>query len=122
MTLDLAPSIAQLEARLAPEGRHHALLLLEEAMLNAFRHGHPSRIYVRLHVEASVGSPVLILEVSDDGAGFAPELAGKGLGLSALRDELEHAGGRLDVHSRSGHGTRVTLRLPLVDVAPERSA
>ncbi|MNX11369.1 Redox sensor histidine kinase response regulator DevS [compost metagenome] len=122
VTLDLAPSIAQLEARLAPEGRHHALLLLEEAMLNAFRHGHPSRIYVRLHVEASVGSPVLILEVSDDGAGFAPELAGKGLGLSALRDELEHAGGRLDVHSRSGHGTRVTLRLPLVDVAPERSA
>jgi len=120
--LDLAPSVAEAEARLAAEGRHHAILLLEEALLNAFRHGHPSRIHVRLHVEPSASAPALILEVQDDGAGFASEPAGKGLGLSALRDELERAGGRLDVHSRPGDGTRVTLRLPLADAVPERLA
>ncbi|RYE01469.1 MAG: sensor histidine kinase [Sphingobacteriales bacterium] len=38
-----------------------------------------------------------------------------GLGLSIVRDIVEAHGGRLELHSREGAGTRVVLRLPLCD-------
>lgn len=104
------------EERLPSALRGQGLLLLEEALINAFRHGQPSRIRVRLapigdHDESA--PPGLCLTVEDDGVGFNPDRLARGLGLSALRQELERAGGRIDVASRLGHGTRLTVQLPL---------
>lgn len=120
--LDLAPSVSECEGQLDPEGRRQAILLLEEALLNAFQHGRPGRIHVALRVEAAGESTSLILEVVDDGTGFETEPGGKGLGLNALRDELERAGGRFEVESRPRQGTRVTIRLPLMGHMAERHA
>jgi len=39
-------------------------------------------------------------------------LAGHGLGLSAVRSAVEHLGGRIQLATESGTGTRLTLRLP----------
>jgi cell cycle sensor histidine kinase DivJ len=39
--------------------------------------------------------------------------AGTGLGLSIVKGLLALHGGRLDIESRLGQGTRITIRLPL---------
>ncbi len=56
------------------------------------------------------------LVVEDDGAGFAPENAGKGrLGLVGMRERVELAGGTLTVESTPGGGTTLVVEVPLQD-------
>lgn len=50
---------------------------------------------------------------ADDTLGRAK---GAGLGLSITRDIVDAAGGRIDVQSELGHGTSITVFLPLGDV------
>jgi nitrogen fixation/metabolism regulation signal transduction histidine kinase len=82
----------------------------------------------RITVRASLGC----LEVSDDGAGIAPDLlprifeprfstttSGSGLGLPIVRRLVESWGGAVEVDSAEGAGTRVTVRLP---PSPARAA
>jgi signal transduction histidine kinase len=91
--------------------RQHALAIVQEALVNAHRHGHTRRAAVRLK---TVGKDTTI-EVSDDGIGFEPEavLHGDGrYGLTIMEERAQMAGGRLDLDSAPGNGTRVTVRLP----------
>jgi hemerythrin-like metal-binding protein len=78
----------------------------------------------------------LTLEVSDDGAGMAPEVlerifdpffttkfTGRGLGLSAVQGILRAHGGGIQVESSEGEGTRFKLVLPaLATPEPEAGA
>jgi chemosensory pili system protein ChpA (sensor histidine kinase/response regulator) len=41
------------------------------------------------------------------------EIAGRGVGLDVVRTEVDALGGRIDVSSKSGEGTRFTIHLPL---------
>lgn len=43
----------------------------------------------------------------------ADALAGRGIGIDAVRDTVARLGGELELRSASGHGTTFTLRLPL---------
>ena len=53
----------------------------------------------------------MLVEIVDDGGGGAePE---SGTGLRGLADRIEALGGRLEVDSPPGAGTRVSARLPL---------
>ncbi|MDP9309149.1 MAG: hypothetical protein M3P15_12700, partial [Actinomycetota bacterium] len=45
--------------------------------------------------------------VSDDGAGFDPVLAGKGIGFVDMRDRVAAVGGQLEISSAPGEGTTV---------------
>ncbi|MEF7612576.1 response regulator [Aquincola sp. MAHUQ-54] len=82
------------------------------------------------------GRPAVNLCVQDDGAGIPADIlprvvepffttrergAGSGLGLSQVHGFCVQAGGRLDIDSTVGAGTRVCMRLPAVppaDAAP----
>ncbi len=81
----------------------------QEAVRNAQRHAHPSRIMV------SVTRPNggIRLDVVDDGVGFdsGRRPAEGHLGLRGLRDLVRDAGGSLRVESTPGAGTRVTLEV-----------
>jgi two-component system sensor histidine kinase UhpB len=79
----------------------------QEALSNAARHADPSRIDVRLRRE---GEEVL-LEVVDDGSGFAFAEAEKGLGLAGMRERSLLVDGELSIESRPGNGTTVRLRV-----------
>jgi signal transduction histidine kinase len=99
------PSVA-----LSAQTRHNLLLAVKEALNNAVRHAGATQIRLRMH---AVGS-ALQVEVEDDGHGFNPGLARRGShGLANIRSRLEAAGGNAKIHSEVGHGTRVSLMLPL---------
>lgn len=88
----------------------------QEALTNVIRHSGASSASVRLAVD----DHTLTLEVSDDGTGPGPGRAG-GLGLVHMRERAEEIGGTLTVVPRPnpGHGTCVSMRLPLTDVMTE---
>lgn len=72
-----------------------------------------------------------VIEVVDSGAGMSPEFirtklfkpfhssksGGFGIGAFEARELIRSMGGRLDVESREGLGTRFTIRLPLNETA-----
>jgi signal transduction histidine kinase len=88
----------------------------QEALHNALRHAGASGVRVALakaqsKAESRAGRRV-VLEVSDDGHGFAPGTTSGGLGLASMRERAAAAGGVLTV--RSGQeGTVVRMTVPV---------
>lgn len=80
-----------------------------EALGNAARHAAASQVTLRL----SSDDTRVVLEVVDDGVGFAVDGPAPGrLGLRSMRERAELVGGKLDVHSAPGAGTVVRATLP----------
>ncbi len=85
----------------------------QEALRNVATHATPD------HVEVYVGvtDGRATLTVSDDGAGFGPEESARSgdrhFGLRLLDDLAAERGGRLEVSSAVGKGTRITLEVPI---------
>jgi PAS domain S-box-containing protein len=88
----------------------------QEGLRNIVRHAHAKHATVLLF--AARGG--LHLSIEDDGVGFDPKTVdGKArLGLVSIRERVRLAGGSLSIHSEPGHGTRLELRVPLLDESP----
>jgi signal transduction histidine kinase len=84
-----------------------AYYIAAEALTNAAKHAH-ARMVSLLVTQVGDG---LRVEVSDDGIGGAD--MSHGSGLRGLADRVEALGGRLDVESPGGKGTRLVGRMPL---------
>ena len=86
-----------------------AIHLVREALSNALRHAQAATVTVTVDM---VESDLVIL-VSDDGVGFDPATAKRGMGLDNLTDRSKEAGGSVEIRSRLGSGTTLTLRIPV---------
>ena len=97
-------------AALPNSSRQHALAIIQEALINAHRHGGTQRASVRLK---AIGKDTAI-EVSDEGAGFDPDAVPQEgrYGLAIMEERAQMAGGQLSLDSTPGRGTRVTVYLP----------
>jgi signal transduction histidine kinase len=102
------------------------LLLLQgvrELLLNVVKHAGTAEAAVA--VERDGGE--VRLTVEDGGCGFtggaavAPHASG-GFGLFSLRERLQLVGGRVDVVSQAGRGTKVVLTAPLTQPDPDVGA
>jgi two-component system sensor kinase FixL len=82
----------------------------QEAMSNAARHSEARTIILRLRRDGPTG----LLEVQDDGVGFAAETHVKGLGLRTMQYRASVIKGTLTVDSRPGAGTTITCAFPAV--------
>jgi PAS domain S-box-containing protein len=84
--------------------------IVQEAVTNVRKHAQASTVTVTIE-DRDGGTQV---RVSDDGVGFdASNGSPPGhLGLSAMREHAEMAGGRLTIHSRVGDGTTVEAWVP----------
>lgn len=89
------------------------LRLLQQALINVAQHAVASEVAVRLTLEA----PWATLEVEDDGRGFDASLATTGSGLRGMRERCELLGGDFQLASTLGEGTRLVMRVPLVEAA-----
>ena len=86
--------------------------ILSEALSNAARHGAGESVVVRV-TEDDEG--FLVAEVADSGPGFDPAqpLGTVHLGVAGMRERTELLGGRFELESAPGRGTRVRAWLPL---------
>lgn len=89
-----------------------------EAISNAVQHGQPAHIKIDLRASRGRG----IITVTDDGVGFDPTAAHRrtleGMGLIGMQRRAGWLGGRVDIVSRAGAGTTLSIQVPLVE--PER--
>jgi len=87
--------------------------ILSEALSNVARHGSGP-----VGVRVSQAGEFLSLEVTDGGPGFDPNFrAGEGhLGLAGMRERTELLGGRFELDSGPGRGTKIRAFLPLAEL------
>lgn len=91
----------------APNTKHHVMMVLKEALNNAMKYGGGSA----LRVEFQAGAHRLHLRVSDQGPGFDTAATGvEGNGLRNMRKRAEAIGATLTVLASPGKGCTVELQ------------
>jgi PAS domain S-box-containing protein len=86
---------------------------VQELLFNVVKHAAVTSAQVVL----TGNDNTIAITVSDQGRGFDPAILDSGtlkggLGLISLRERAQYIGGRLDIRSASGQGTRITLTVP----------
>ncbi len=85
--------------------------IVQESLANVAKHAQATQVSVS--VEQLEGA--LLLKVSDNGQGFATQLARKpaSLGLMGLRERAELLRGSVEIDSQPGGGTRISVSIPV---------
>jgi signal transduction histidine kinase len=99
--------------RTLPPAYDQALLrMAQEGVANALRHARASKIAVTL----DYAPRWVALQVTDDGVGFdasrAASSSGGHFGIVGIRERAKELGGEVTLHSASGQGTTLEVRLP----------
>ncbi|MBI4596028.1 MAG: PAS domain S-box protein [Candidatus Tectomicrobia bacterium] len=88
---------------------------IQEALGNVEKHSGAKK--VKIHV--SQEGPFFMVAIKDDGSGFKvsevnqEKTKKRGLGLSHMRERAGIISGALSIQSSPGHGTEITIRIPL---------
>ncbi|MGC8946228.1 MAG: histidine kinase [Anaerolineae bacterium] len=103
------------ERRFAPYKEVTAFRVIQELLANA----RDVASATRAQVNVDIGEDRLLVSVEDDGSGFEISELGRGgavaerMGLDTLRERVEMLGGRFQIESTPGRGTRALFELPL---------
>ncbi len=89
--------------------------IAQEALNNLTKHSRAEQAVVT--VERDVHA--VHLRIIDDGVGFdsARAMTQGGLGLTSITERVRMLGGRLSIQSTPGHGTQLTIELPVTETA-----
>ncbi len=87
-----------------------AFQILQEGLTNALKHSDARSVLIRV----SEYDGMVHIAVEDQGPGFDPtqESSGHHMGLRLMRERAARVGGRLELHSVPGEGTRLEAVLP----------
>jgi two-component sensor histidine kinase len=97
--------------RLDAAQEHHLLRIGLEALTNALKHADPTRI----DIELSFTADGTTLVVRDDGCGLGlrgEDVGWNHFGLQGVRERVDKLGGALQIDSRRGQGTMLTVTIP----------
>jgi len=88
--------------------------IVQEALTNAVKHANATNVWIRawredFHVNAAPSGTM----APDLKCAGARERPGKGWDLSPCANASARIGGTLQIESRPGHGTEISIRLPL---------
>lgn len=111
MSVDLSLDGAE-NLRLSPQMEIQLIRIIHEALTNIFKHAQATKSRVKFELDGEFAK----VTIEDDGRGFVREkAAGKGLhlGLQTMRERAESVGGKLDVVTAPGQGTKVIVSLPI---------
>ena len=106
--LDVQPGLP--EIILNSEERYNFFLAFKESITNVARHSGAKELHLAIHAEEEN----LVFLVEDNGRGFEPgrEKAGAD-GLRNIRERIERIGGRCEINSQPGAGTRILMSVPI---------
>ena len=107
------------EARLSSTVEVAIFRMIQELLTNVQMHAHATHVQVTLDFQEGA----VAASVEDDGSGFdVNEMQRvtqqrKGLGLATIQERVEMLGGRVQIESRIGRGTRVRIEIPASSAA-----
>jgi len=104
------------------ELRYNLFLAIKEALNNVVKHAHATEVRLRLQLEPHS----FTLTIEDNGRGLPEGKNGdtrtrriaSGSGLGNLEKRLAAIGGRCEIHSEPGKGTRVSMTVQLKNTSP----
>ncbi len=109
------------DKRFRPELEITLFRIIQEAVVNIARHSKATNVFVLFTIE----DKTVNVEIEDDGEGFELKKlfhAGaydtvdlRGLGLLGMKERVALIGGKIEVCSQPGLGTRVDIRIPLTE-------
>jgi PAS domain S-box-containing protein len=98
------------DRRLRPTAEIAVYRIVQESVTNVARHAGVKEAKVCL----SLAQDRLVVEVTDRGRGFVNGASDSAGGLAGMAERASLLGGRLEINSRPGEGTRLTAHIPLV--------
>jgi two-component system sensor histidine kinase DegS len=93
--------------------------MVRELLINTVKHAQANWVGIDIKFD----SGTLDLAVSDDGIGFSPDRSIKGgedssgLGLLNIKEQAERLGGKMEIETQPGKGTKIQITVP-VPVTP----
>ncbi|MDQ2856832.1 MAG: ATP-binding protein, partial [Acidobacteriota bacterium] len=97
------------EIKVGANFRRELFLIFKEGVNNAVRHSECTET----EIEFKVDDHEVLLELRDNGRGFTEQSGGPGHGLASMRARTEGLGGRFEIVSHPGAGTKLTCIIPL---------
>lgn len=86
--------------------------IVQEALSNILRHSRASRTDIRLYLD----NDVVKLLIRDNGVGFdLNEKKHASYGIESMRERVNEIGGSMQIITAPGKGTRLDIRVPLVN-------
>lgn len=87
-----------------------AVQILQEGLVNALKHGGQNAVVIKVSDEEGM----VHLAVEDQGPGFDPEaeVGADHVGMRLMQERAARVGGRIEIDSRPGFGTRLEAILP----------
>jgi signal transduction histidine kinase len=95
--------------------------IIQEAVINVSKHSFADIVSVTLNCTETRAE----IDIIDDGVGFDPEMIfkstsadeGKGFGLLGVRERVSHLDGKMNIYSKPGEGTHLSVNIPLKAMA-----
>ena len=122
--LEIERAIEPVDGLLSADEEVNLYRITQEALTNVVKHADATRVVVELK---RMGSQ-LELSLFDNGKGIAPAILSgaqprKGLGMTGMAERARFLGGRAEIQSTEGKGTRltVTVRISQPEGSKERS-
>lgn len=105
--MDISVTISGTERRLEPYLEVMIFRAVQELLGNASRHSQATLVKVHL----DLGADFIRISVDDNGRGFDPETLkeSNNLGLKLIRERAEMLGGKFEVDSAIGSGTKISF-------------
>ncbi|HEV8513419.1 MAG TPA: sensor histidine kinase [Cyclobacteriaceae bacterium] len=99
------------ERRLASSTELAVYRLANELINNALRHAAATELIIQLHYESNS----VTLTIQDNGKGFDAEILKhtRGSGWPNIRSRVEYLNGALDIDTKPGEGSAITIRIPI---------
>lgn len=109
LQIDLGWEQGRAPARLAADVETALYRIIQEALTNARKHGAAKRVTVSVRDDDNSVEAAIV----DDGKGFDVTARADGFGLIGIRERVGLLDGQVRVESTPGHGTAVTVTVPV---------
>jgi PAS domain S-box-containing protein len=108
--IEIQLHMPELAERLPSDLETSLYRIIQEGLANIILHAQASQVEIRLEI----WQDAIHVHINDDGIGFNVDeaLENGRLGLFGMRERAEMIGGKLDIQSSPGFGTRLALEVP----------
>ncbi len=83
--------------------------IIQESLTNVIKHAKAGEVYIKI----KRSTEQLSIVISDDGNGFDPSVAQRGLGLLGMQERVQALNGMFEVNSEIKMGVRISIMIPL---------